>query len=50
MTTFGDDEIMEVSTQFTKSFSNLNIDKNLKIDVSKGMKQYLRKHREEFRK
>ena len=48
--TFADDGTMEVSEQFTERLSNLNIDKNLKIDVSEGMKKYLRRHREQFRK
>jgi len=50
MIAFSDDGVMEVSAQFAKCLSNLNIDKNLKIDVSEGMKKYLRKHREQFRK
>jgi hypothetical protein len=45
MITFRGDGTMEVSAQFTKSLSNLNIDKNLKIDVSEGMKKYLRGNR-----
>ena len=45
MITFRYDGTMEVSAQFTKSFSNLNIDTNLKIDVSEGMKKYLRGNR-----
>ena len=47
---FGDDGIMEISAQFAKILSNLNIEQNLKIDVSEDMKKYLRKHREKFRK
>ena len=45
MITFRGDGKMEVSAQFTKSLSKLNIDKNLKIDVSEGMKKYLRGNR-----
>jgi putative restriction endonuclease len=50
MIIFKDDVIMEVSAQFTTSLSNLNIDNNLKVYISEGMKKYLRKHREELRK
>ena len=45
MIIFRDDGTMEVSAQFAKGLSNLNIDTNLKIDVSEGMKKYLRGNR-----
>ena len=47
---FRDDGTMEVSAQFAKGLSNLNIDTKLKIDVIEGMKKYIRRHRKEFRK
>mgnify|MGYP000991000094 CR=1 FL=1 len=50
MITFSDDGIMEVSSQFEKRFTNTNLDKTLKIEVNQGMKKYLRRHREQFRK
>ncbi len=50
MITFSDDGEMKVSAQFERNLSTLNIDKNLRLDVREGMKKYLRKHREEFRR
>lgn len=47
--TFQDDGAMEISSQYMKNLSNLNIAKTLKIDVSEGMKKYLKRHREQFR-
>tara|TARA_B110000208_G_scaffold129510_1_gene157224 strand:- start:679 stop:1524 length:846 start_codon:yes stop_codon:yes gene_type:complete len=47
--TFSDNGSMEVSEQFTERLNSLDIDTNLKIVVSEGMKKYLARHRDQFR-